>query len=84
MEGQADKSPLLAEEPDGSGCAVAGIAYHGVAGKPGVAPDLVLAAGHKVALNESVMSTFAKNPVAGLARDRPARTLGMEAASRLL
>jgi len=84
VEGQADKALFLAEESEGPGCAIARIAYHGMASKPGVAPDLVLAAGHKVALNERVMSASAKNPVAGLARGGPARAFGKEAATRLL
>ena len=84
MERQTGKAHLLAEKLEGPGCAVATIAHHGMAGKPGVAPDLMLAAGQKVAPNEGVMGTSAKNPEAGLARDRPARAFGTEAASRLL
>ena len=84
MEGQTDKAHLLAEEPERPRSAVARIAHHGMASKPGVAPDLMLAAGKKVAPNEGVMGTSAKNPEAGLARDRPARAFGTEAASRLL
>jgi hypothetical protein len=41
-----------------------------MAGKPGVAPDLMFAAGQKIALNESVMGAPAKNPEAGLAWNR--------------
>ena len=84
MEGQTGKAHLLAEKLEGPGRAVARIAHHGMAGKPGVAPDLMFAAGQKVALNEGVMGASAKNPEAGLARDRPARAFGMEAAPRLL
>ena len=55
-----------------------------MAGKPGVAPDLMFAAGQKIALNESVMGAPAKNPEAGLAWNRLAQAFGMEAAARLL
>ena len=84
MEGQTDKAHLLAEELEGPRCAVARIAHHGMTRKPGVTPDLMLAAGQKVALNEGVMGASAKNPEVGLARDLPGGTLGMEAAPRLL
>ena len=84
MEGETGETHLLAEEPEGSGGAVAAIAHHGMAGKPGVAPDLVLAAGQKVALNEGVMRAPAKDPETGLARDRFARAFGAETAPCLL
>lgn len=84
MEGQTDKTRPLAEELQRPRSAVAPIAHHGMTGKPGVAPDLMLAAGQKVALDEGVMGASAKNPVAGLAGDRPAPALWVEAASRLL
>jgi hypothetical protein len=84
MEGQTDKTQLLAEELEGPGCTVARIAHHGMAGKSGVTPDLMLAAGQKVALNEGVMSASPKNPEAGLARGRPAWAFGTEAAPCLL
>ncbi len=84
MEGQTDKTQLLAEELKRPRRAVAPIAHHGMTGKPGVAPDLMLAAGQKVALDEGVMGASAKNPEAGLARDRPAPAFRVEAAPRLL
>ena len=84
MEGQTGESRLLAEELEGPWCAVARIAHHGMAGKPGVAPDLVLAAGQKVALNEGIMDAPAKNPETGFARGSPARTFGMDTAPHLL
>ena len=51
MEGQTGKAHLLAEELERPRGAVARIAHHGMAGKPGVPPDLMLAAGQKVALD---------------------------------
>ena len=84
MEGQTGEAHLLAEELDRPRGAVARIAHHGMAGKPGVAPDLMLAAGEKVARNKGVMGAPAKNPETGLARDHPARSFGMDAAPRLL
>ena len=84
MEGQTGKAHLLTEELEGPRGAVARIAHYGMAGKPGVAPDLMLAAGQKVALNEGVMGAPAKNPETGFARGRRARALGMESAPRLL
>ena len=84
MQGQTGKAHLVSKEREGPRCAVTHIAHHGVASKAGVAPDLMLAAGQKVALNEGVMSASAKNPEAGLARGRPARAFGMEAAPCLL
>ena len=84
MEGQTVKAHLLAEELEGPRCAVARIPHHGMTSKPGVAADLMFAAGQKVALNEGVMGASAKNPEAGLARGRPTRAFGMEAAPRLL
>jgi hypothetical protein len=45
MEGETDKTHLLAQEPEGPGCAVARIAHHGMTRKPGVTSDLMLAAG---------------------------------------
>jgi hypothetical protein len=45
--------------------------------KPGVTPDLMLAAGQKVALNEGVMGASLKDPEAGLRRDRSGAALGM-------
>ena len=84
MEGETGKALLFAEELDGPGRAIARIAHHGVAGKAGVAPDLMLAAGQKVALNEGVMGAPAKNPETGLARGRLAGAFGTEAAPRLL
>ena len=84
MEGQTDKTQLLAEELEGPGCTVARIAYHGMAGKSGVTPDLMLAAGQKVALNEGIMGASAKDPESGLARNRPARAIGVEATPSLL
>ena len=77
MEGETDKTHLLAEELEGPGCAVARIANHGMTRKPGVASDLMLAAGQKVALNEGVMGASPKDPEAGLGRDRPGAALGM-------
>jgi len=77
VEGQTSKALLLAEEPDGPGCAVARIAHHGMTRKPGVTSDLMLAAGQKVALNEGVMGASPKDPEAGLGRDRPGAALGM-------
>ena len=56
MEGETVKTHLLAQVLVGPGCAVVGITHHGMARKPGVASDLMLAAGQKVALNQSVMS----------------------------
>jgi hypothetical protein len=81
MEGETGKALLLAEELDGPGSAISRVSYHGMAGKTGVAPNLMLAASHKVALNEGIMDAPAKNPEAGLARDPSARAFGMEAAS---
>ena len=77
MEGEAVKTHLLAQELEGPGCAVARIAHHGMARKPGVTPDLMLAAGQKVALNAGVMGASPKDPEAGLGRDRPGAALGM-------
>ena len=54
-----------------------------MAGKPGVAPDLMLAAGQKVALNESVMGAPVKNSETGFAQGHLAPAFGMEAAPRL-
>jgi len=84
MEGEAVKTHLLTQELEGPGCAVARIAHHGMSRKPGVTPDLMLAAGQKVALNEGVMGASPKDPEAGLGRDRPGAAFGMEAAPRLL
>ena len=84
MEGQTGKAHLLTEELEGPRGAVARIAHYGMAGKPGVPPDLMLAAGQKVALNEGIMGASAKDPEAGLARGPLARAFGMEAAPRLL
>jgi len=84
MEGQTGEAHLFAEELERPRGAVARIAHHGMAGKPGVAPDLMLAAGQKVALNEGVMGTPAKNPETGFAWDHFARAFGMEAAPRVL
>jgi hypothetical protein len=83
MEGQTGEAHLLAEELERPSGAVARIAHHGMAGKPGVAPDLMLAAGQKVALNEGVMGAPAENPETGFAQGHPARPFGMEAAPRL-
>ena len=55
-----------------------------MAGKPGMPPDLMLAAGQKVALNERIMSAPAKDVKAGLARGHPTRAFGMETASCVL
>jgi hypothetical protein len=77
MEGEAVKTHLLAQELEGPGCAVARIAHHGMARKPGVTPDLMRAAGQKVALNEGVMGASPKDPEAGLGRDRLGAALGM-------
>ena len=52
--------------------------------KPGVTPDLMLAAGQKVALNEDIMGASPKDPEAGLGRDRSGAALGMYPAPRLL
>ena len=84
MEGQTGKAHFPAEELERPRGAVARIAHHGMAGKPGVPPDLMLAAGQKVALNEGVMGTPAKNPETGFAWDHFARAFGMEAAPRVL
>jgi len=84
MEGQTGKAHLLAEELERPRRAVARIAHHGMAGKPGMAPDLMFAAGQKIALNEGVMGASAKNPEAGFAPGRPSRAFRMEAAPRLL
>jgi len=83
MEGQTGEAHLFAEELERPRGAVARIAHHGMAGKPGVAPDLMLAAGQKVALNEGVMGAPAKNPETGFAQGRLAPAFGMEAARRL-
>jgi len=77
MEGEAVKTHLLAQELEGPECAVARIAHHGMARKPGVTPDLMRAAGQKVALNEGVMGASPKDPEAGLGRDRLGTALGM-------
>ena len=77
MEGQTDKTHLLPKELKGSRRAVSRIAHHGMTRKPGVAPDLMLAAGQEVALNEGVMGASAKDAEAGLGRDRPMAALGM-------
>ena len=84
MEGQTGESHFLEEELVRPKGAVARIAHHSMAGKPGVAPDLMLAAGQKVALNKRVMGAPAKNPETGFARGPPAPPIGMEAAPRLL
>ena len=60
MEGQAVKPHFLAKELEGPGCAVSRIAHHRMTRKPGVAPDLVLAAGQKVAFNKGVMGASAR------------------------
>jgi hypothetical protein len=83
MESETGKAHLLTEKLEGTGCAVAAISHHGMAGKPCMAPNLMLAAGQKVALDEGVMGASAENPEAGLARYRPARAFGMEAAPGL-
>ena len=80
MEGQPVKAHLCTEELEGPRCAVACIADNGVAGEPGVAPDLMPAARYQVALYEGVTSASTKNPEAGFARDGPAMTFGMDAA----
>ena len=84
VECQTGKAHFLAEKLEGSGCAVATIAHHGMAGKPGVASNLMLAAGQKVAFDKSVMGASAENPEAGLAWGLPARAFGMDAAPGLL
>jgi len=84
MEGQTGKAHFFAEKLKRSGRAVARIAHHGMAGKPGMPPDLMFAAGQKVTLNEGVMGASAKNPEAGFAPGRPSRAFRMEAAPRLL
>ena len=84
MQRYTGETHLVSKEREGPTCAVARIAHHGVASKAGVAPDLMLAAGQKVALNEGVMSASLKNPKAGLARGRPAWAFGTEAAPCLL
>ncbi len=66
MEGETDETLLLTKELEGPGRAVAHIADHGMTGKAGVTPDLMLAAGQEVALNEGVMGASPKDPEAGL------------------
>ncbi len=83
MEGQTGEA-RLAEKLEGTRGAVARIAHHGMAGKPSMAPDLMLSAGQKVALNEGIMGALAKNPETCFARDFHARTSRTEAAAGVL
>lgn len=83
MEGQAGEAHLLSEKLERPRGAVARIAHHGMAGKPRVAPDLMLAAGPKVALNEGVMGAPAKDPETGFARGHLVPAFRMEAAPGL-
>ena len=83
MERQARKSYLRAEEIEGPECAVSTIAYHGMAGEPGVPPDLMLAARQEVALNQGIVGASPKDPEAGLARHRISRAFGMKSPARL-
>ena len=83
VEGQAGKPHRLSEELEGSGCAVTAIAHHCMAGKPGMAPDLMFSPSHEVALNEGIMGASPENAKAGLTWRCPARTFGMEAATGL-
>ncbi len=84
MEGETGKAHLVSEKLEGPRRTIARIAHHSMTGKAGVAPDLMLAASQQVALNEGVMGASAKNPEAGLARDRPTWTFWLEAAPCLL
>ena len=84
MEGQTGKALSLAEELEGPGRAVALIAHHGMTGEASMAPDLMLSAGQKLALDEGVVGASAKNPKAGFARDAVARAFGNEAATCFL
>ncbi len=84
MEGQTGEARLFAEKLERPRCAVARITHHGMAGKPGVAPDLMLSARQKVALNEGIMGAPAKNPETCFARDFHARTSRTEAAAGVL
>jgi hypothetical protein len=84
VEGQAGKSSFLAEKRDGPGGAVATVARHGVAGEPGVATDLVLAARQEFALDECVSGTPPEDPESGLARNGFTGAFGMETAAGLL
>ncbi len=77
MQRQASEACLLSKEPDGPRCAVAPIAHDGMAGKPGMPPDLMLAAAHKIALDEGIADASAKNPETGLAGESPAKAFRM-------
>ena len=83
MEGQVGKPHRLAEELEGPGCAVAAVAHHGMAGKPGMAPDLMLSPCHEVALNEGIMGASPENVKAGDTGRWPSRAFGMESATGL-
>ena len=80
MKGQPAKPQLLTEESRGAGCAVTRIADNGMAGKPGMAPDLMLAAGHQIAFDEGVTGAAAKNPEAGFSRYQRTLAFGTKAA----
>jgi len=83
VEGQAGKPHRLAVELEGPGCAVAAIAYHGMAGEPGMAPDLMLSPCHEVALNEGITGASPEDEKAGHTWRYRARAFGMEAAASL-
>ncbi len=84
MEGQAVEAQSLAEEPERPGCPISAVAHDSMAREAGVAPDLMLAAGPKVALNQGVMGASPENTEARLARDCLAGTFGTEASTRFL
>ena len=84
MEGETGETYLLAKKPERTRCPVPTVSHHSMTGKPGVATDLMLAAGDKIALDERVMGASAQNPEAGFARDQSGLAFGMEAAPGLL
>jgi hypothetical protein len=81
MEGKTVESQFVPEEPDRPGCSVTCIANHGMAGKPGVPPDLMLAPGPQVAFDERVPVALAKDPIKGLARKSHSGAFRMNPAS---
>jgi hypothetical protein len=84
MERETVKTFLFAEKLDGPGCTVTPIAHHGMTREPGMAPDLMSAAGQEIALDERVMSAFLKDPEACFGLNPLAPAFGTGAPSRIL
>jgi hypothetical protein len=80
MKGEPCGAGLLTEELEGPGRAVPRIAHHGMTREPGMATDLMLTTGQKVALYKGVMGTPAKNPETSFAWNSPTCALRVEAA----